>query len=123
MMSSHDTQASIWFLQRLPLYNTEKVYEFKYDPPKGLSKTNMHLEKRDGIPVEDIRDTKSNYLIEEQGFQILELGDSSDSIDYDDETALREKYFPMIATAVKDAMKAERVQIFDYVVSYIVLQC
>lgn len=114
---SSSTQASIHFLKRLSKYETEKVYELKYDPPPGLPKTNMCLERRDHITVEDMRHRESGLKIDERGYQIITLEDGLELIDYDDQASLLQHYFPLLAQKVKEVMLADRVQIFDYNVS------
>lgn len=108
--------SDLWFLERNVIYDTEKVYELKYDPPQGLPKSNMKLEKKPAISIQDIRGNERNYSFERNGFTIMNIGNNMAIDEYEDEGKLKENYFPKLAFAVRDLLKADRVQIFDYVV-------
>lgn len=109
--------SSIHFLQRDPLYDSEKVFELKFDPSSGLPKSNMRLEKRDGIEIQDIRDREAQYSFDRNGFSILRADFGMPANTYYEEHLLRQEYFPKLAHAVKEHLRASQVRIFDYNVS------
>jgi hypothetical protein len=109
--------SSIHFLQRDPLYDSEKVFELKFDPPSGLPKSNMRLEKRDGIKIHDIRDQEAQYSFTRNGFSIMRADFGMPAKAFYEEHLLRQKYFPKLAHTVKEHLGASQVRIFDYNVS------
>ncbi|KAF7512944.1 hypothetical protein GJ744_012047 [Endocarpon pusillum] len=105
--------SSIYFLQRDALYDSKKVFELKFEPPSGMPKSNMRLEKRDGIKIQDIRDREAQYSFDRNGFSILRANFGMPAKAYYEEYLLRQRYFPKLAHAVKEHLSASQVRIFD----------
>lgn len=72
-----DVQATIEYLQRLPLYEDEKPYWCFLPPSEGFDPDeqrvdNLEWEDHSDINIRDIRDSKSQYQINDCGFEVLE---------------------------------------------------
>lgn len=99
---------SMYFLCDDLLYRQERSYEHVYDPPNGLKRSNMKLEERNDITVEDIRGN---------GFCLMTINSELMLRDFGDHANIKNIYVREITHAVKQLLCAARVQIFDYAVS------
>jgi hypothetical protein len=71
-----DVVSSIEYLQKLPLYDTEKPYWCLLTPREGFDPDkhrldNLEFENRPGLTITDIRDAREEYTLESCGFQVL----------------------------------------------------
>src|SRR5436190_12660683 len=71
-----DIVASIEYLQKLPLYETEKPYYCLLAPREGFDPDaqrldNLEYEEHTDITITDMRSALSDISIEEYGFQVL----------------------------------------------------
>jgi len=113
---AQNVQSSMYYLQRDRLYETEKVYELKYDPPEGYKKSNMLLQKCEDLLIEDIRGKEQDFSFEANGFTIMKVDCGMSVADFDDRQKIAEVYLGYIAHALQHLLGAARVQIFDYIV-------
>ncbi|KAL8899114.1 MAG: hypothetical protein Q9207_006365, partial [Kuettlingeria erythrocarpa] len=95
------------------LYKTEKVYEMRYDPPNGLPRTNMKVEKQGPIFIEDIRGCQGEFSFLQNGFEIMDFVGDFKPEDFDDRGFVLGEYLPKVAHKVKSILGAARVQIVD----------
>jgi len=70
-------QASIEYLQKLPLYETEKPFWCFLPPRDGFDPDkqrvdNLEWEDHSNITIQDIRETKGHFKIDECGFEVLD---------------------------------------------------
>lgn len=108
---------SFLFLQHDNKWEHEKPYSIMYQPPAGLKKNNFTLERRGNIEVRNIRELSLIPSIETQGFTLINLEPSSlQSEDFDDKEKVASHFLPCAAKAVKETLKASRVQFFDITV-------
>jgi hypothetical protein len=114
---------SMYFLERDELWKTVKPYDLKFNPPAGFPKTNAVPRKHDNIRVEDIRGREKEFNIQKNGFELVKLEASLTLQDFEEgnRDRLAEAYFRPLADKLKSLLKAQRVQIFDYQVSSVVL--
>ncbi|KAK6334500.1 hypothetical protein TWF730_003714 [Orbilia blumenaviensis] len=105
-------QSSLYFLQRDPIYRAEKVYELRRSHDPKIPRTNMRLDKIEGIDIDDVRG--QNCSLATNGFFLLNLGSTITAEDFDDRSKVTQSFFPQLAGAVKSSLGASRIQIFDY---------
>lgn len=110
-------QGSMYFLERLSLYNTEKPYELRYTPAPDQPKTNMKLEKADCLTMTNIRGREDDFSFRNNGFALVHLDSKMRPEDFEVRSKVIKQYLPIVADTVKEILGAQRVQIFDYVVS------
>ena len=103
------------FLAHDRLYDEEKPYLLKFDPPSGFSQSNYNIDTRQQL-IQDIRGREKDFSIAKNGFAIMSLHTELSYEDFDDETKLREVYFPEVADALRKLLGAFRVQIFEHLV-------
>src|ERR1700709_802320 len=108
-------QASIEYLQKLPLYEDEKPYWCFLPPHEGFDPDaqrvdNLEWEDHSNITVQDIRESANGFKIDECGFQVfdhesefMKFEKASDVADYKSET---EKL-------LKEKMRAVYVKCYD----------
>jgi hypothetical protein len=109
---------SMHFLAPLDLYRSEKPYSLRFDPDdSNVPKTNIKLERYDDIAVEDIRGREAEFDLMRDGFTILRLDSAMAYDDFESESKIADIYLKEVADAVKLAVKADFVQIFEHTVS------
>lgn len=113
----HSTvQTSLYFLSRDPKYESEKVYEFDFDPPDGFPRSNMTVEQQDDIAVHDIRGHEHDIGFWKTGFQLVDFFSGMSYEDFDHEAEIRGRYVPAVAAKLQEFLNATRVQIDSVVV-------
>lgn len=118
VMSAPSTlSASINFLQKDELYDTEKPYLLMVEPGEHFPKTNFKLHEPADLTIEDIRDRQHEFTIERNGFKLIKLESQMTYDDYDNETKRLTVYLDEVAKALKSSLGASRVQIFEHLVS------
>ena len=110
-------QSSMYFLDRDPLYETEKLYELKYDPVGSIPRTNMKLSKWDDVEIRDIRGKKDSVSFQTDGFCLMNMSSAMAHEDFDDIQKVEAVYLQEVGEALKKTLSAKRVQIFDFTVS------
>ncbi|QKX62998.1 uncharacterized protein TRUGW13939_10166 [Talaromyces rugulosus] len=66
-MSVH---AALGFLPNEELFQHERPYSLKFEPPEGLRRTNIQAEYRENI-IEDIRGHEDDFNMEKNGFALV----------------------------------------------------
>ena len=72
-----DVQATIEYLQRLPLYEEEKPYWCFLPPHEGFDPDeqrvdNLEWEDHSDITIKDIRENRSQFRIDDCGFEVFD---------------------------------------------------
>jgi len=106
--------SSMYFLDHDPLYDTEKLYELKYDPPGDLPRTNMKLSKWDDVQLHDIRGHENSVTFQSHGFCLLQLASQMTQKDFDNREKVETVYLQEVGHTLQNALSARRVQVFDY---------
>ncbi|KAL9607391.1 MAG: hypothetical protein Q9167_007693 [Letrouitia subvulpina] len=114
-MAAH-VLSSMWFLKPDSIYDTEKVYELKFDPPNRFPRTNMKIERQDSIEIEDIRGRQTDFSFARNGFEIINIDVDLSPEDFDDKELVVDHYLPKVAHTVKAKLAAARVQVLDYLI-------
>ena len=107
-------QSSMYFLKRAALYNTEKVYEIRSNDFPTVPRTNMLLEKVDGIPIRNVRG--EHCSLETHGFFCLRLDSTLVAEDFQQQSNITGIYLPQLTRAIEASLNANRIQIYDYTV-------
>lgn len=110
-----DISASIYFLARIPLYDTVKPFDLSYDPGNGFPSSNFQGELHP-VAIRDMR--LYNLLYEKCGFTFCSLNSVMKYEDYDDENIIKRVHFPEVQACVKEMLRASSVQIFSLSVSW-----
>lgn len=114
-MASAQISSPMNFLAHDRLYDEEKPYLLKFDPPSGFPQSNYNIDTKEQL-IEDIRGREKDFSIAKNGFAIMPLHTKLSYEDFDDEKRLREVYFPEVADALRKLLGASRVQIFEHLV-------
>ncbi|KAI9712289.1 MAG: hypothetical protein M1820_001502 [Bogoriella megaspora] len=104
--------ASIYFLKRSPLFQTEKPYAFRF-PVEDVAQTNMEMERVDSINISDIRARGKPASLEDDGFAILELEGTVLESGSLNQKNLR-SYFQTLESLLKSYLRAAEVKIFRH---------
>ena len=109
-----NVRASLYFLARLPLYQSTKPFILHYDPGHGLPVTNIESEKHEVI----IRNMRSHDISYERcGFAYCRMSSATKYEDYDDKHAISTIHFREVETCVRELLGANFVKIIDFAVS------
>ncbi|KAK4171111.1 hypothetical protein QBC36DRAFT_225362 [Triangularia setosa] len=115
MAATDPIHSWMYFLQRDPKFETERVYELRRQKPtKKIPQTNMLLEKVDNIAIHDVRPRLEQCSFGTAGFFLLDMDTELVAEDFDHREKVIKCFLPQLAAEVKDRLNASRVQIFDY---------
>ena len=114
MASSSIVQSTISFLERDPLYDSEKPYEHRRDDWTDVPTTNAKMERLDDIPIQNMRGR--DLSIATNGFFCLNLETGLSAEDFQQSSKIVEEYFPRLTQALKASLNADRIQIYDFTV-------
>jgi len=110
--SSHDiVSASLYFLARLPLYDTVKPFVFLYDPKNGFPVTNIENELH-SVQIRDMRKFKTSY--EQCGFQLGTMASTLAYEDYQKEELIKTIHIPEVESYLKTLFGASTVHVINY---------
>lgn len=107
---------SICCLDKIELYEREKPYEMRFNPPGDFPRKNLQISKHENILVEDIRGHEKDLSFEKNGFTVMELDTPLGAEDFDDREIIISQYLPKVAESLKHCLGATRVQVHDYLV-------
>ncbi|EED16519.1 CmcJ-like methyltransferase, putative [Talaromyces stipitatus ATCC 10500] len=115
--ASH-VSTSMYFLASNELFKSEKPYAFRFTLaehglPSSIPQTNMKMERRDDIIIDDIRGNEKMYTLEKNGFEVIT---HTSQIAYEDyyEPEKVKSYLQELEEVLKDRLKASHVQVFRY---------
>ncbi|CAG9949516.1 unnamed protein product, partial [Clonostachys rosea f. rosea IK726] len=94
---------SLWYLQRLPIYTTQKPYYVNFPVPQNDAAPAQHNilhERYDGIDIHDIRGNEDAFKIDTHGFQLVRDSTSMSNDDFEQDSIIRQRYYPEIISLV-----------------------
>jgi len=109
-------ETSMHFLQRSDLYSTVKPYSLRFEPPEGFERSNIKLERREDLKIEDARPIIKDFSLEKEGFKIVNMESKMAYDDFEDDTKLVQVYLSEIANTLRELLGAAHVQIFEHTV-------
>jgi len=111
-MSDSTVHADIHFLAEDELYEEEKPYSLRYEPEGDYARTNINIEKHEGIEIHDLRGLEFSF--EKNGFTVMNLESKMKYEDWDDPEKVVEIYLREVSSSLKKLLGARHVQIFDH---------
>lgn len=112
--ASSSIKSTMWYLERLPLYETEKPYAMRYEPEDGIPQTNC---KKIQYPMtaRSMREPGTGpFRLNECGFQTMELRSQLTSDDFWDNDKVQSVYIAEVKEALKRDLGAKYVHVLDY---------
>ena len=97
-----------------PALQHEKAYILNYDPVPGVAKSNFVIDYYPDIHIRNLRTAGLSF--EENGITMTELDGCMSREDFDDEKKVEDFYLPQIHAALRKALGADEVYIFDYMI-------
>jgi hypothetical protein len=110
-------QGSLYFLKKDPLHLIEKPYAFRFQVnDESVRQTNMEMERKGPITINDIRGSEKSFSIESNGFAVLGLKSQLLHEDFynPDKVPI---YLRELEILLKNQLKASHVEVFRYGVS------
>lgn len=111
---ARNVETSTYYMDRSEKFLVEKPYELKFPPPEGFAATNTTWSKVEHISVTDVRGQEDAFNVQENGFQLCDLQTSLSAADFRDPNLVEDVFLKEAAHAVKKALDADRVLVFDY---------
>lgn len=97
MKTSH-----FWFLNDLELYKTVKPYRLDFDPEdESFPRTNVERIEVPNVPIHDIRESDKELSFEQCGFAVLHMPEALTTLDYNDNSLVKDKYYSYVESAVQ----------------------
>ena len=113
-LKSAMVEASIYFLKRDNLHHHEKPYAFRYEiNSEEIPQSNMRMEKRDNIPIMDLRDSDHEISLEANGFTVMHLESALQYEDFFDEEKVQ-TYFRELEYLLVMHLGARSVEVFRH---------
>jgi hypothetical protein len=112
--TDHSIKGNIYFLSRLPAYETIKPYTLRYSSDDGFPQTNVERELH-SVNFQDMREAP-HLSYDKCGFKVANLENCLAYEDYDDPHKVESLHQPMVSDCVKNALGASSVRILEYVV-------
>jgi hypothetical protein len=93
--------------------STEKPWALEYQAPPGVPQTTA-VYREHTVQIRDVRPVAETLSLEHEGFQLLTAPTSV--TDFDDETAIRTRYYAEAIELLKEQTGASRVVVFDHTI-------
>ncbi|WP_225903109.1 CmcJ/NvfI family oxidoreductase [Pseudanabaena yagii] len=90
---------------------SDKPHNYTYEPPAGIPRQNTVNEAR-RLKIRNGRSLAANLSLDQQGFAFI--SHRSAVTNFDDETEIRQIYFPEAEKFLKEVTGASRVLVFDF---------
>lgn len=113
---AEDVITYLYMIPRDKLWDHEKPYLLALDQPVSIPKTNISMERNDGIKVADIRDRLGDFNMKQDGFSLMNLDVDMSPDEFDNEEKIKKYFLPPAAESLKEFLGASRVQVFDFLV-------
>ena len=110
--------ASIWFLQRDKLYETEKPYHIKFKPHGDIPVSNI-THCRVDVPVRDLRPLQNDLTLEEDGMMVQHLDTKMKYEGYANPIVVQQLYLKELHHLIQDALGVKNVAIMEYLVGFV----
>jgi len=91
----------------------EKPRSYEFDPPAGVPRTTA-VYREHPVVIRDMRPVAAGLSLEREGFQLLSVPTSVQ--DFEDEDAIRERYYAETISLLKGVTGAARVVVFDHTI-------
>ncbi|CCC14295.1 hypothetical protein SMACR_08858 [Sordaria macrospora] len=106
--------STMWYLERSPLYDTEKPYSMRYNPDDGVPQSNFQ-KIRCPVKVKSMREPGAGpFRLDECGFQLIQLHSSLEPDDFWDQERVQSVYIQEVKEALKKELGAKYVHVLDY---------
>ncbi|KAK3344776.1 hypothetical protein B0H65DRAFT_524018 [Neurospora tetraspora] len=107
-------RSSMWYLDRDPLYETEKPYSMRYEPDDEIPQNNLKKIPHP-IEVKSMREPGAGpFRMEECGFQMIQLHSNLTPDDFWKEELVQKVYVQEVKEALKKELGAKHVHVLDY---------
>jgi len=109
--------ASIEYLSRLDLYQTEKPYMTTFEIPGHVGRTTNHQYTPHEARIQDVRDTKALFSLGVHGFEYRDWPAKLHEVDFDDPASIESCYYPQVLLQMRQAFPdAKEILILSHLV-------
>ncbi|KAK6449910.1 hypothetical protein FP744_10006160 [Trichoderma asperellum] len=109
-------ESSMYYLDRVPLYDIEKPYSMRYLPEEDIPQSN-YVKVKHPISVRSMRELGVGpFRIEQCGFQIINIHSKLTYDEFWDNERVQSVYIPEVKQALKLETGAKYVHVLDYAV-------
>jgi len=94
-------EASIYYLQKLDLYKREKPFMLTFDPSNLGGIRSNHEFAATSVNLIDAQPIRSSFRLDVNGYEFHTWPITMESKDFDDDTIVKDRYYPEIVERVK----------------------
>lgn len=109
-----DVLTDLIFLKKDDKHMHEKPYRLRYDPGGTIPRTNCESDVQSNILIRDIRGSETEYTLERNGFQVLELKTKLTPADFHDREKVKAVYYEELKELLMETFGAKRVEILEH---------
>ncbi|KAF2117450.1 hypothetical protein BDV96DRAFT_611800 [Lophiotrema nucula] len=109
-----DVTTTLAFLKPDPRHEQEKPYRMRYDPGPDIPRTNCETQSQSDITIHDIRHVKGDYMLERNGFEVVELKSRLAAEEFYDEEKVKNVWYLELKEMCKRKYGAKRVEVLEH---------
>ncbi|KAI1456284.1 hypothetical protein F4805DRAFT_233817 [Annulohypoxylon moriforme] len=113
-MAMDALEASMYFLEKAPKYETEKPYSLRFPPGENLAQSNI-LREEHLVRVDSMRG-KDDLALETSGFEVMPFTSPLSYRDFDDVDKITGVLLPAFCEKLKEHLGAKEVVALDHAV-------
>jgi hypothetical protein len=118
-VETHDDrniESTMYYLENMPIYLTEKPYTMRYQPEEDIPQSNFHKCEKPMTAISMRRPDVGPFNFEECGFELIEMRSEMSYEDFSDNEKIQSVYIQEVREAIKHAIGAKFVWVLDYAV-------
>lgn len=116
MASDSQTFVALNYLARDPKYEEQKPFTCYIDlsTVTQAETSNLVTETIENIPVVNVRGQNHDLQLDQQGFEVVNLGQSFQAADFQDQQWMQDIYYPFISRYLVDKLGAKEAHVFEH---------
>jgi hypothetical protein len=116
VQDDRNIESTMYYLENIPLYETEKPYTMRYLPGEEIPQSNFQKCEKPVTIINMRRSDVGPFKFDECGFELIELHSKMSYDDYWDNEKIQKVYIQEVRDAIKKAIGATFVWVLDYAV-------
>lgn len=116
VQDDRNIESTMYYLENIPLYETEKPYTMRYLPEEDIPQSNFQKCEKPITAINMRRSDVRPFKFDECGFKLIELHSKMSYDDFWDNEKIQKVYIQEVREAIKKAIGAKFVWVLDYAV-------
>lgn len=115
VQDKRNIESNMYYLESIPLYETEKPYMMRYQPQEDIPQSNFQKCETPMIAINMQRADVGPFKFDECGFELIELHSKMSFDNFYDNSKIQSVYIQEVREGIKKAMSA-KFWVLDYAV-------